>query len=55
MMANAPSVVLIELVAQALEELVNDVVFVGGATTLLYLNDLAVQEPRPTEDVDCII
>ncbi len=55
MRLNAPSVALIELVARALEELVNDVVFVGGATTPLYLADFAAQEPRPTEDVDCII
>lgn len=55
MKINAPSVGLIELVAQALEELVNDVVFVGGATTPLYIDDMATQDPRPTEDVDCII
>ena len=46
---------MIEVVAAALGDLLKDVVFVGGATTPLYIVDDGSPEPRPTEDVDCII
>jgi hypothetical protein len=41
----------IRVVYNALEELVNDVVFVGGATVSLYA-DRPAGESRPTDDVD---
>jgi len=30
-------------------------VFVGGAVTKLYMDFPGVAEPRPTDDVDCVI
>ena len=49
------SIVAIQVVARGLGELLNDIVFVGGAVTSLYMNPDIAAEPRPTEDVDCII
>lgn len=46
---------MIEIIAQGLGDLTQQVVFVGGATTGIYINDLAAPEIRPTDDVDCII
>lgn len=46
---------MIEVVACGLKELLNDVVFVGGAVTSLYIDDPAAIYIRPTKDVDCII
>lgn len=45
----------LQFVATALEELKNIVVFVGGATTELYVTDPAATEIRTTKDVDCVI
>ena len=43
-------------VAKGLGELLGDVVFVGGATTELYIDvDITVAEVRPTDDIDCIV
>jgi predicted nucleotidyltransferase len=42
----------IEKVAIALGELNREVVFVGGAVVSLYVNDAAVDEFRPTKDID---
>lgn len=49
------SVALLELAADALGELVDQVVFVGGATVGLWITDPAAPEPRPTKDVDVIV
>ena len=46
---------MIDLVAAGLKDLCAEVVFVGGATTALYIDDPGAAEPRPTEDVDCVI
>ena len=46
---------LIETVATRLEELRNSVVFVGGATTTLFITDPAVTDIRPTKDIDVIV
>ena len=46
---------MIQEVAKALQELNNDVVFVGGSTVALYLNLDTADEIRPTDDVDVII
>jgi hypothetical protein len=49
------TIALLELAASALGELVNQVVFTGGATVGLWITDPAAPEPRPTEDVDVIV
>lgn len=43
---------LIEAAARELRPLLNDVIFVGGATVGLLLTDQAAEEPRVTFDVD---
>ncbi len=43
---------IIERVAIALEELNDDVVYVGGATVSLYVNDPAAKDVRATKDID---
>jgi hypothetical protein len=42
-------------IAVALGEINNDVVFVGGATVGLYIDDKAAPTPQPSEDVDCVV
>lgn len=42
-------------VAAALQELKNQVVFVGGAVISLYTNDPAADEIRPTSDIDLTV
>ncbi len=46
---------LVKEVANALEELKEIMVFVGGATISLYTDDKAAQEIRPTSDIDMTI
>lgn len=54
---NRPLHPLVQLqrVAAALQTLREDVVFLGGITTGLYLTDPAAPEPPTTVDVDCIM
>lgn len=42
----------IQKIANALGELNNDVIYVGGATVSLYINDPAADDVRPTKDID---
>jgi predicted nucleotidyltransferase len=49
------SIDLLERAAAALGELVDEVVFVGGATVTLWITDPAAPPPRPTKDVDVIV
>lgn len=42
----------VEKVAIALEELNNDVIYVGGAVISLYVTDQGAEQPRPTKDID---
>lgn len=42
----------IQKVANALGELNNQVIYVGGATVSLYINDPAADDVRPTKDID---
>ena len=42
-------------IAVALGEIKNDVVFVGGATVGLYIDDFAAPIPQPSEDIDCVV
>ncbi|QEC42618.1 hypothetical protein [Pseudobacter ginsenosidimutans] len=48
------NLVRIKAVYNALEELGNEVVFVGGATVALYADRPAI-EIRPTDDVDILV
>lgn len=49
------SIDLLELGASVLGDLVDEVVFVGGATITLWITDPAAPPPRPTKDVDVIV
>lgn len=46
---------MLQTVADGLEELKNEIVFVGGAVAELYADDPASSYIRPTQDVDCTI
>lgn len=41
-------------IAEGLGELCNEMVFVGGTVTSLYVNDKSAPDIRPTDDVDCV-
>lgn len=45
---------MLEVVAEGLGELLDEVVYVGGATVTLYITDPAAPESRPTNDVDLV-
>jgi len=45
---------MLDVVAEGLSELPDEVVFVGGATVTLYITDPAAPESRPTNDVDLV-
>lgn len=45
----------VESVALALEELKNEVVFVGGAVVSIYVTDEGADQPRPTKDIDITV
>ena len=45
----------VELVVVGLGELSERVVFVGGCIPAFYVDQEKFEEPRPTEDIDCII
>jgi hypothetical protein len=49
---NTANLEAIRKVASALDELNEQVIYVGGATVGLYINDPAADEVRPTKDVD---
>jgi hypothetical protein len=46
---------LLERAAQALEPVLSDVVFLGGASIVLWITDPAAPAPRPTKDVDVVV
>lgn len=46
---------MLQTVADGLEELKDEIVFVGGAVAELYADDPASSDIRPTQDVDCTI
>ena len=46
---------MLEFVATKLGEIRNDVVFLGGCTTGLFISDPLVPDVRYTLDVDCIV
>jgi hypothetical protein len=43
------------VVAQRMGDLCNECVFIGGAIVELMLTHPAPPQPRPTEDVDCVV
>jgi hypothetical protein len=45
----------IAIVARGLDELADDVAFVGGAAVTLYIDDAGGEDVRSTKDVDCVI
>ena len=49
------SVELLELAAQALEPVLDEVVFLGGASVALWITDPAAPAIRPTKDVDVVV
>jgi hypothetical protein len=49
------NVELLERAAQALDDLLDEVVFVGGATLELWMTRRGAVEVRPTEDVDVVV
>ena len=53
-MSDLQNIVRIKALYDALEELADQVVFVGGATVSLYSDRLAT-DIRPTDDVDIVI
>lgn len=46
---------MLQTVASGLGELKNEMVFVGGSVTELYVDNPAASDIRPTLDVDCVI
>ena len=46
---------MLEFVAKRLDFLCDEVVFLGGCTTALFITDQAVPDVRYTLDVDCIV
>ena len=55
MRADDPNLAILTLVAQALGDLKEDLVFVGGCAAGLLLTDPAVDHIRATKDVDAIV
>lgn len=49
------NIAMLEVVAAALGDLCDEVVFIGGATTALYIDDPASPPPAPSDDVDCVV
>ncbi len=49
------SVELLECAADALGPILDEVVFVGGASVVLWITHPAARPPRPTKDVDVVI
>lgn len=58
MSAKSHNIQMLEIVASGLKELLAQTVFVGGASTILYLNEkdgVSEASIRPTDDVDCVV
>lgn len=49
------NITMLQTVANGLEELKDDMVFVGGSVAELYVDNPAASDIRPTLDVDCVI
>ena len=46
---------MLETVARVLSQVRITIVFTGGATIFLYLDEVAAPDIRPTDDVDCVV
>lgn len=46
---------MLEMVARKLDKLNEEVLYLGGCATALFINDPLALDVRPTKDVDCII
>jgi hypothetical protein len=46
---------MLETVARVLSQVPTTIVFTGGATISLYLDEAAAPDIRPTDDVDCVV
>ncbi|MEG5054955.1 MULTISPECIES: hypothetical protein [unclassified Microcoleus] len=46
---------MLETVARVLSQVRTTIVFTGGATISLYLDEVAAPDIRPTDDVDCVV
>ncbi|MEO6051278.1 MAG: hypothetical protein ABIP78_08105 [Pyrinomonadaceae bacterium] len=53
-MANS-NLDMLRIAAERLGDLVDELVFLGGCTTDLFITDDAAAEIRPTKDVDAIV
>lgn len=54
-MKDTPTIRMLQTIARALTPLKEEMVFLGGATVALYLQDPAAPTVRPTDDVDCLV
>jgi hypothetical protein len=54
-MSHVQNIRRIKVIAQALQELNDQVVFVGGAAVSLYGDDYQMPDHRPTDDIDVIV
>jgi hypothetical protein len=52
---NLANIQMLELAAEQLGNLLEEVVFVGGATVELWITDDAAPEFRPTDDIDVVV
>jgi len=52
---KSSNLAMLEFVARRLDELNNDVVYLGGCATALLINDPLAMDVRATKDVDCIV
>lgn len=52
---NLENIRMLELAAELLRHLIDEVVFVGGATVELWITDEAAPEFRPTDDIDVVV
>ena len=46
---------MLEKVAGVLAQVPQTIVFTGGATISLYLDEVSAPDIRPTDDVDCVV
>lgn len=51
---HSENIQMLQIVAHGLEDLKDDMVFVGGAVAELYTDDPSASEIRPTFDIDCV-
>ncbi len=49
------NIIMLQVVANGLKELKEDMVFIGGAVAQLYADDPASTDIRATLDIDCVV